>query len=162
MVRLIATAPFEGLLPIEAEGTSVRALDPLPVTLVHDTGDLVAGLEFPGAGEISETVDGRLVWIGPGQALLIGVEAEGGNLVDQSDAWAIARIEGPRAEAVLARLVPLDLSGMAEGQTARTLLGHMTASISRSSGGFEVMVMRSMAGTLVHDLERAIRTSARP
>ncbi|MCC5975705.1 MAG: sarcosine oxidase subunit gamma, partial [Rubellimicrobium sp.] len=48
--------------------------------------------------------------------------------------------------------------------TARTLVGHMTASVTRVAGeAFEIMVMRSMAGTLLHDMTEAARlVAARP
>ena len=92
---------------------------------------------------------------------LIGVAA----LTDQTDASAVVRIEGDAVEAVLARLVPVDLriGSFAEGRTARTMVGHMTASVTRVGPmAFEVMVMRSMAATVVHELtEAAIGVQAR-
>jgi len=123
------------------------------------------GLGFPAPNRTLGTGP-RMVWCGMGQALLMG--ADGPDLpqaavVDQSDAWAIVRIEGPDAVAVLARLTPIDLRSdvFKRGHTARTLLAHMTVSITRlGTTSFEVMAMRSMAGTLVHDLEQAAKNVA--
>ncbi len=81
-------------------------------------------------------------------------------LTDQSDAWAMVRLEGAAAEDVLARLVPVDLrqSVFKRGHTARTMLQHMAVSITRISGeAFLILAFRSMAGTLVHDLETAMK-----
>jgi heterotetrameric sarcosine oxidase gamma subunit len=77
----------------------------------------------------------------------------------------VVHIEGAGAEATLARLVPVDLRErfLAQGRTVRTLLGHMAVSITRVGPmEFEVMAMRSMARTLVHELaEAAIGVEAR-
>ena len=69
------------------------------------------------------------------------------------------RAEGKDIEAVLARLVPIDfaLSQFKPGYTARTLVQHMHAAVTRISGSvFQIIVFRSMAQTLVHDLTRAM------
>ncbi|MEL7025720.1 MAG: sarcosine oxidase subunit gamma family protein, partial [Pseudomonadota bacterium] len=98
---------------------------------------------------------------GPNQALVFGNVAPSAGLavIDQSDAWAMARVEGVGARDVLARLTPLDLrpSTFAAGQTARTMIGHMTGQVTAlGPETYELMVFRSMAGTLVHDLKRAM------
>jgi sarcosine oxidase subunit gamma len=47
------------------------------------------------------------------------------------------------------------------GHTAKTLLGHMTASVTRTgANAFEIMVFRSMAETLVEELTRAANAVA--
>ena len=93
--------------------------------------------------------------------MLLGatVDLEGAAVIDQTDAYAVARLEGSDVREVLARLTPLDIrpGHFGTGRTARTLLGHMTAQITPvGPEAFEVMVFRSMAGTLVHDLTRAM------
>ena len=156
MADLIARTPLADLLPVTIGSVTMTEV-------VHDRLTLIApfrGREvsgFPAPNCTTET----MIWVGQGQALCFGAPPDLGDaaaLTDQSDAYAIARIEGDGVEDVLARLVPIDLRapGFATGQTARTLLGHMTASVTRRGDrAFEVMVMRSMARTLVHDLSRA-------
>ncbi len=170
VVRLVVTDPFAGRLPIEGADGLVEAVDPGPMTLViakRGSTPKVAGLAFPEPGTVKSSGNKRLVWMGPGQALLCGVPAPAAKslvCVDHSDAWAIARISGIRSVTILARLVPVDLrvERLPVGATARTLVGHMTGSVSRvAENMLEVMVMRSMAGTLVQDLVRAMRTSER-
>lgn len=169
MAELIAKTPFDGLLPLTIGTLVVTEADPGPITLVQPLRDARsrAALEralgggLPGPGEAVARAAGRCLWCGPERALVLGagVETEAAALIDQSDAWAVARIEGPDSREVLARLTPLDVrrSAFSEGRTARTLLGHMTAQITPvGPEGFEVMVFRSMAETLVHDLSRAM------
>ena len=100
----------------------------------------------------------------PQLAVKLNVTGDAGDLAglaavtDQADGVAAVKIEGDAAEAVLARLVPLDLraASFKRGHTARSLVNHMTASITRlGPKSFEVMVMRSMAQTLVHELTEA-------
>ena len=86
-----------------------------------------------------------------------------GAITDQSDAWAFMRLTGAGAEDVLARLVPVDLrlAVFMPGQTVRTELMHMMASITRSGDdSFDIMVMRSFAKTAVHDLHEAMKSVA--
>ena len=63
---------------------------------------------------------------------------------------------------VLARVCPLDLDPgqFPTGRTARTEVAHMMGSVTAIADGFEIRVMRSFAGTLIHDLEQTIRSLA--
>ena len=136
----------------------------LPFEAIHavfaETGAKVAtGLEMPAPGAGASAKAGRILWSGRGQAMLVGARPlKAVRAADQSDAWCRVRLSGPRAEAVLARLVPLDLRAAAfpEGRVARTLLSHLAVLLHRRPDGFEIWVLRSMAGTLAHDLGRAM------
>lgn len=179
MVKLIATSPCSDLLPRVFTGVSVSEVTPEQITLVApyhaDMQSTSAVLEealgavFPAPNRFETGADGvRIIWCGPAQALVVDAQVpplDGAAVVDQSDAWAIVRIKGEHAVAVLSRLTPIDLRlvHFQPGHTARTMLGHMTVTISRlEEAEFEVMAMRSMAGTLVHELEQAaLRVSAR-
>ena len=80
-------------------------------------------------------------------------------LADQTDAWAGLALAGPDAEAVLARLVPLDLAPQAfpEGAAARSMLRHLPLLIVRGAEGFELLVPRSSAATAVREVGEAMR-----
>lgn len=128
------------------------------------------GVCFPEPGRRETSGPSEALWFGRETALLIGVPAEAGladhaALTDQSDGWASVELEGPDVEEVLARLVPIDLrSAHFDGSaTARTLLGHMACSVSRTGPErFRLMVFRSMAKTLFRELHHAmIGVSAR-
>lgn len=172
MARLIAKTAFDDRLPMAIGDVVVTEVDPGPITFLQPlSGNVTSvsealkraiGTRLPEPGEALMGASARCLWSGPGQALVLGAEVEiaGAAAIDQTDGWAMARVAGPGAREVLARLTPLDLrpSAFAEGQTARTLIGHMTGQITPlAEDAFDVMVFRSTAGTLVHDLSRAMR-----
>ena len=173
MARLVARTPAEGLLPLKIGTVTLSEAIPEAITSVmspqgrqsdqaHKALKSATGAGFPEPGQTTGADGVRVVWTGPGQALVLGprVAAEGLRTTDQSDAWAVLRVEGDEAEAVLARLVPLDLrlTAFGTGRTARTMLGHMTGSVTRiGEKSFEIMAFRSMAATAVHEIERAMK-----
>jgi sarcosine oxidase subunit gamma len=123
------------------------------------------GCAMPAPGRATGKDGARAIWTGLGQAFLVGpvpqAELSGTcTLTDQSDAWAVLRLEGEKAIEVLARLTPLDLrpAHFKRGHTARSLLGHMTASFTRiGANSWMIMVFRSMADTAVHELTDAMQ-----
>jgi sarcosine oxidase subunit gamma len=174
VARLIALTPCAGLLPLDEGGTTL-------IEVVLDKAAAIApfkgqekavaavmkdafGFGFPGQGRVLAKGDVSLQWFAMGKALLTGADAPDlaglAAVTEQADAWAAVRLEGERAEAVLARLVPVDLRAaqFRKGQTLRTQLGHMSAAITRAGPqAFDIMVFRSMARTLVHELHVAMQ-----
>jgi len=173
--HLAAREPCAGLgLPLtlgrcrldRLEGETITAIAPFPGKKpALDTCLKPLGLRFPEPGESLSSVGVRIVWAGREAAFLIGAQAPEGlhdhaALSDQSDGWAGLRLEGPDSEAVLARLVPLDLRGgvFGPGQCARAPINHMQALILRAGpDAFDLRVYRSMVATLVHELTEAMR-----
>lgn len=179
MPSLIETTACEGLLPVSAGGVTLSEAAPAPITSVapfRGKEKAVAaalkklGLGWPAPGRSLRSGAAVCLWTGRDQAFLIGSAPEGlggiAALTDQSDGWARMRLEGPGAEAVLARLVPLDLRAAAfpEGAVARSGLNHMMAVLTREGPqAFGIMVFRSMAGSAVHEIAVAMRAvAARP
>lgn len=174
MVSLVATSPAAGLLPVAAGGLilSEVIIDQMfAIAPFAGQGKAVAaalkdalGVAMPGPGR-SNAKDGvALVWFAYGKLLLVGADVPdlGGlaAVTDQADGWAVLRLDGVAAEAVLARLVPVDLRGATfkKGHAVRTMLGHMTCHILRTGPqAFDIMVMRSMAGSAVHEIAVAMR-----
>ena len=170
MVELVAKSAGDGLLPVtigklsltEEVQTALTSLMPFKGGVAALETALGAGL--PGPGESGAAAGGRVLWFGQNQYMLVGGAVEGlgdaAAVTDQSDAWVVVRLEGEGCEDVLARLVPLDLRPQvfAEGRTARTELMHMMSSVTRvGPQAFMIMVFRSMAATLVHDLKTAMQ-----
>ncbi len=180
MIKLLEQGAFDGVLPIECQGTRLRGLDLGPIwAILPKPGQGAAasealsathGLPFPAPGTSARVGGIEALWFGRDQALLIGaVPSEALHatcaVIDQSDGWAVADLDGDLAEPALARLVPIDLDArvFGIGQTARTQAGHMALSITRTGPqAFRLMVFRSMAQTLVHELSGAMtRVAAR-
>ncbi|MAY87570.1 MAG: sarcosine oxidase subunit gamma [Pseudooceanicola sp.] len=169
MVDLVAKSPCDGLLPPEIAG--LRLVEPAPQRLtsiapLHGQEKAVAealGVTLPAPGQSAQAGGVELVWFGMGTYLALGeitTDLSGkAALTDQSDAWTVVELTGPRAEEVMVRLAPVDfrLSQFAVGATARTEIAHMMGSITRlAQDRFRVMVFRSMAKTLVHDFTLAM------
>ena len=174
MTELKALSPAAGLLPLTIGSVTLRENEMSALTLIAPyKGQEAAlgkaleaahGLGWPAAGATSENGAARLVWFGRNAALLVGVEPAGklakhAALTDQSDAWSSVTLEGAAARDVLARLTPVDLrdTAFAVGATARTEVFHMACSITRlDAESWQIMGFRSMAKTLVHDLQVAM------
>lgn len=174
MAELIAKSPCDGLLPLTIGTVTLSEETPAQIThLAPFNGQDKAfsaalkaahGMAAPAPGRSSGKATSRALWFGRGQWMLVGPAADASlndvaAVTDQSDAWAVVRLEGAGSEDVLARLVPADLrrATFPRGRTARTLVQHMSASVTRvGENAFQIMVFRSMARTLVHELETAM------
>ncbi len=174
MVRLIEKTPCEGLLPVTQGDLTLAELPHARITSVAPfAGQEVKvaaalkmlGLGWPAPNTCLPTGETAAIWTGRGQAFVVGVDASGltglAALTDQSDGWARMRLEGPGAADVLARHVPLDLTGVSRGWAARTSVGHMMGILCCTvPGAFDIMVFRSMAATAVHELHHAMKALA--
>ncbi|MFQ6549745.1 sarcosine oxidase subunit gamma [Aestuariibius sp. 2305UL40-4] len=169
MVSLVASDPFGGALPWREAGVSAEAVAPGPVTWIAPFDGQEAavgtalGAQLPEAGRAVAVADGRILWFGRGQWLVIGapleVDLEGlAAVADQSDGWVACRVGGASHVELLARLVPVDLrvSAFPVGAVARTIVKHTSGLIARvAEDAVEVWVMRSFARTLAGDLREA-------
>jgi len=178
VAELIAKTPCDGLLPLSIGAVSLTEEIPDVMTSLasgkagekplSDALKAAHGVGFPAPNRATGKAGARAIWFGRGQAMLVGpvpdpALGDHAALTDQSDAWAVVRLEGDGAADVLARLMPLDLRSaqFKRGHTARTELAHMMASVTRvGDKAFMIMVFRSMAATLVHDLKTAMEAVA--
>lgn len=175
MADLIARSPCEGLLPMSVGTVTLTEINPVYLSsLSASAGNEVGlsesllsthGVALPKPNRSTAKKGVRAIWFGHNQIMLMGSAPDTSlgkfaSVTDQSDGWAVVQIEGSQAEAVLARLVPIDLrqSTFKRGHCARTTVQHMQASILRlGEQSFQIMVFRSMAQSLVHDLSSAMR-----
>lgn len=174
MVDLMAAGPAQGILPLDVAGFSIRAADVGHLTHVAPFAGQAAaldgalraahGLGWPAPNRSLDAAPGRIIWFGREAAMLIGPApgaalADHAALADQSDAWAAIEVQGAGIEDVLARLVPVDTrpASFDQGHTLRSQIQHMNGSITRLGPDRVLfLVFRSMAATLVHDLQEAI------
>lgn len=178
MVELVAKSACAGLVPVrlgdvllteEAHG-ALTSLMPRRDGEAALAAALEAahGLALPAPGECAATGPARLLWFGLGQYLLMGPEpgsalAETAALTDQTDAWAVMRLEGAGAREVLARLVPVDLrnTAFAEGQCVRTEIAHAIGALARvGAEAWLLLCFRSMAEWMVHEITTAMEARA--
>ncbi|SLN13897.1 Sarcosine oxidase, gamma subunit family [Roseovarius albus] len=175
MVELIAKTPFDGALPLEVGTVSASEVDTGVLTSVapykgknkalSEALKGAHGMAAPAPNRATGKEGSRAIWFGREMVLLCGPEPDAklgkhAALTDQSDAWAVARLEGENAAQVLARLTPIDLRPgvFKRGHTARTELQHMMASITRiGERSYQIMVFRAFAQTLAHDLKIAMQ-----
>ena len=174
MVELTAISPCAGLLPVTKGTVTLSELDLGPLTSVapfkgQEKAVCAAmkdahGVAYPAANRMNSKAGVQALWFGQGQALLTGAKADVSiaglaALTDQSDAWTVVELKGDRAADVLARLVSIDLrpSEFKRGHSVRCELMHMMASVTKTGAdSFQIMVFRSMAKTLIHDLTTAM------
>lgn len=180
MVELIAKSAFDGLdLPFTAGDVTLSAVEiaemvslaPLKGAKKKVSPALkkAIGLELSEVGRWLGTDETQVIWTGLGQWYVTGAAGlreklapleRFAGMTPQADGWAVATLHGPNAKDVLARLCPLDLEAMVEGDTARTSFQHMQSIVQVTSTGVTLMVFRSMAGTFVHDLKGAMTSVA--
>jgi len=144
-------------------------LSPLP------EGTIIHILATPGAAEVENHLHalkkGAVRAVSPGQwfivsdeimshaemtAFFIQLEPQA-TAVDQSQGRVRLRIEGRMVERVLAKGTAVDLSihAFPIGHSATTLIGHITAHVTRiEDHAFEILVLRGFAESLWDDLVR--------
>lgn len=161
MIDLVAKSAAAGLLPATI-GTLTLA--EMPQSTIHSIAPLKGTKPkgFPAVGRSASYGEGKIVWSARGQYFVIGATPPKlkAAVTDQSDAWCHVSLTGADAHAAMARLCPLDTAKMADGDVARSLVGHMSALIIRTQHGFEIMVFRAFAKTLVHEVSEVMTSLA--
>lgn len=167
-----ASLPFEvsGAQLTVANATNMVSIAPLKGA---DLGAAIKAfwkLDLPDVGAVSVGKSVTVLWLGQGQWLAVGdvidVASVTENLsglaavTEQSDAWVTLELRGTAANAVMARLCPLDLNALHIDQTARTELAHMMSVITPVMGGFDIMLMRSFAVWGAEHISAAMRSVA--
>lgn len=128
------------------------------------------GCALPAPRQISHAGAGACGWMSPDEYLLIlphedlpaALKALSEGLADQhhlaadvSDARAVFRIEGAKADQVLRKLTPADMDALAAGEIRRSRLAQVAAAFWAEDGGFTVVCFRSVAGYVMALLSTA-------
>ena len=174
MLKLVAKSPAEGLVPLSVGTIELNEVVPAAITSIacyQGHADALSaalkehhGMTLPKTGQATGRAGARAIWAGP-SVFLVGPEPHADLLnhaaiVDQSDSWCVLNLKGADVEAVLARLSSVDMRSKAlkKGQVVRSQLQHMNAIYHRvSDDSFDIYAFRSMAKTMVHDIDRAMR-----
>lgn len=130
------------------------------------------GTPLPERRSIARVEDRFCAWMSPDEYLLwlphaavdsalatLGEKLAGQHhmAVNVSDARAVFRIEGARADQVLRKLSPADPAALAPGEMRRTRLGQVPAAFWADDGGFTLVAFRSVAGYVMALLSQAAR-----
>jgi len=176
-VSALGGARFDGF-------ATVREIGPLGMIALRATPDVpgleaavraVTGTGLPAVRRIEVAGDCAAGWMAPDEYLLVlpydltGAAVAGLSLALQgqhhlavvvSDARAVFRIEGVKADQVLAKLSPVDLDGMEPGELRRTRAAQVAAAFWRQGDGFTLVCFRSTAAYVMGLLQASAQPGA--
>lgn len=133
----------------------------------------VAGVDVPAPRRIALNGTKGAGWMSPDELLILvpyaearatvealtkALEGEHHLVADVSDARAMFRIKGDKADQVLMKLCPVDLPKLADGELRRTRAAQVAAALWKSDGDeFTLVSFRSVAGYVFGALEMSAR-----
>ena len=161
-VSALAGASFDGF-------AKVREIGPVGMITLRAKGlksmdkavKAAVGVKTPSPRRIEMNGDRACAWMSPDEYLLVLPYAEVSKAltaiakalgtdhhlaVDVSDARAVFRIEGDKADQVLRKLVPADLDRLEPGEVRRTRAAQVAVAFWQQDDGFTVVCFRSVAG----------------
>lgn len=151
---------------------SVREIGPLGMISLRAKRDVpglaeafsALGLTLPEVRRIAVSGDKAAGWMSPDEYLLVlpyaEVDAALASLAESlkgqhhlaanvSDARAIFRIEGAKADQVLRKLCPVDFDTLAPNELRRSRAAQVAAAFWKDDKGFTVVCFRSVAGYMM-------------
>ena len=172
--------PVSALGQVSYDGfAKVREIGPLGMISLRAKPDVpglaeairaVTGTAVPAQGRIEVADDRAAGWMSPDEYLLIlpygEVSAAMASLAEAlkgqhhlavvvSDARAVFRIEGDRADQVIRKLAPVDMDRLSVGELRRTRVAQVAAAFWRQDDGFTLVCFRSVAGYMMGLLSHA-------
>lgn len=117
-------------------------------------------LNLPGVGKSICSKNNKIMWLGMNQFLFLGdkIKMKEAAFTDQSDAWTILLLTGDKAADVMDRLCPADTRSLINGDVIRSMIGHMSAIVEKTGSGFQLMVFRAFAETVLHEVCNSMRS----
>jgi sarcosine oxidase subunit gamma len=162
-VSALGGAAFDGFATIREIGPvgmiSLRAKP--EVKGLEAAVKAVTGTVLPAQRKIEVSGDKAAGWMSPDEYLLVVPYAEVGAAlatladklkgehhlaVDVSDARAVFRIEGSKADQVLMKLSPVDQADLAPGELRRSRTAQVAAAFWKDEAGYTLVCFRSVAG----------------
>ncbi len=165
-VSALGQASFDGF-------AAVREIGPLGMITLRAKPDVagladavlsVTGTKVPAVRRIEVAGDFACGWMGPDEYLLIMPYDETGVAMGKlasalkgqhhlavvvSDARAVFRVEGAKADQVLRKLSPVDFDKLEPGELRRTRAAQVAAAFWRQGDGYTVVCFRSVAGYMM-------------
>jgi sarcosine oxidase subunit gamma len=133
------------------------------------------GTKVPAQRQIEVNGDRACGWMSPDEYLLVLPYAEVAAAlaalskslaeehflaVDVSDARAVFRITGAKADQVLAKLMPVDFAHLAPGELRRSRAAQVAAAVWQQDQGFTLVCFRSVAGYVMGLLSHSAHPGA--
>ena len=160
-VSALGGATFEGFANVREIGPlGMISLRAKPETKGLDKAVKAAvGVKVPEVRRMEWGKDRGCGWMSPDEYLLVlpyaevaaamagiakALGAEHHLAADVSDARAVFRIDGPKADQVIAKLCPVDLAAMAPGELRRTRAAQVAAAFWRDEAGYTLVSFRSV------------------
>jgi sarcosine oxidase subunit gamma len=170
-VSALGGASFDGFACVREIGPlGMITLRSKPSKTLDKAIKAAVGLKTPFQRRIEASSDKACAWMSPDEYLLVlpygdvatalaalakAFGAEHHLAVDVSDARAVFRIEGDRADQVLRKLVPADLDRLAPGELRRTRAAQVAVAFWQQEGGYTLVCFRSVAGYVMGLLTNA-------
>ncbi|MCU0827367.1 MAG: sarcosine oxidase subunit gamma [Tabrizicola sp.] len=172
-ISALQGASFQGF-------ASVREIGPVGMITLRAKGlkslekavKSVTGTKLPAQRRIEVNGDRACAWMSPDEYLLMlpyadvrtaltsiakSLAKEHFLAVDVSDARAVFRIEGEKADQVLQKLSPVDFETLQPGELRRTRAAQVAAALWQQDDGYTLVCFRSVAsyvmGLLVHSAQ---------
>jgi sarcosine oxidase subunit gamma len=170
-VSALRGASFDGFASIRETGpTGMITLRAKGLKSLDKAIRAAVGTKAPARRRIEFAGDRACGWMSPDEYLLVlpypevakalaaiakALGSEHHLAVDVSDARAVFRIEGDRADQVLRKLVAADLDRLEEGELRRTRAAQVAVAVWREDGGYRLVCFRSVAGYVMGLLANA-------
>lgn len=172
-VSALGGASFQGF-------ATIREIGPMGMVTMRAKGlksldkaiKAAVGVKTPAQRRIEVKGDHACAWMSPDEYLLLmpyaevpkalaalskALAGEHHLAVDVSDARAVFRIEGDKADQVLRKLAPVDFDHLAPGEVRRTRTAQVAAAMWWDGDGYTLVCFRSVAayvmGLLVHSAQ---------
>lgn len=161
-VTALGAAAFDGF----ARVTEIGPLGMITLRAGSDAAGLsdaigmVTGTGVPQQRQILRNGDMAAAWMSPDEYLLVLPYADTTAALSQiaaamgtahhlavavSDARAVFRVTGARADEVMAKIAPVDLAALPTGEIRRTRAAQVAAAFWREGDGFTLVCFRSVA-----------------
>ena len=173
-VSALSGASFEGF-------AKVREIGPVGMVTLRAKPDVAGlaeavkaatGCDLPGQRKIVQNGARAAGWMGPDELLLVvphgeaeaavaaisaALKGQHHLAVNVSDARAVFRIEGAKADQVLRKLAPADIDRLEPDELRRTRIAQVAGAFWREGEGFTLVCFRSVAayvmGLLTHSAQ---------
>lgn len=177
--------PVSPLMGASYDGfVAVREIGPLGMIMLRAKPGLpgleaavraAVGTGLPAPRRIERADAGACAWMSPDEYLLIlphagigaalaalasGLAGQHHLAADVSDARAVFRIEGAKADQVLRKLTPANMDALAAGEVRRSRVAQVAGAFWAEEGGYTLVTFRSVAGYAMGLLRHSAMTGS--